>query len=361
MFAPLFQLTPSIVGTLMTIEASRQAIVDLPIDVDVLRGLRETARLATVHYSTKIEGNRLTQEQVEEALAGTHLPGRERDEAEVRHYFQALERIEAMAKKPGLIEEKDLRRVHSIVLNGSFRDSAYRDGQNVIRDAASNGIVYMPPEAKDVPGLMSAMFAWVNKELEEPELPAPVTAALAHYQYATIHPYYDGNGRTARLLTTLILHKTGYGLKGIYSLEEHYASNLKAYYDALAIGPSHNYYLGRADADVTAFIDYFCTSMARAFDAVQRQARVAAAQGGTDSSIVLRELDPRQRRILGLFRDSATSTNAEMATYLRLSQSTMARLSRSWVEEGFLVVANESRKARSYRLGASFERVVAGK
>ena len=66
----------------------------------------------------------------------------------------------------------------------------------------------------------------------------PIKAAIAHYQYATIHPYYDGNGRTARLCATLILHLGTYDLKGLYALEEYYARNLKAYYEALTIGSS---------------------------------------------------------------------------------------------------------------------------
>ena len=81
-------------------------------------------------------------------------------------------------------------------------------------------------------------------------MPAPIVAALAHYQFATIHPYLDGNGRTARLLATLILRKAGYGFKGIYSLDEHYAKNLRAYYSALTVG-SHNYYEGRVEGDLT--------------------------------------------------------------------------------------------------------------
>jgi len=79
-------------------------------------------------------------------------------------------------------------------------------------------------------------LGFLNAELERGELPTPLVAALAHYQYATVHPYYDGNGRTARLLTTLVLHKAGYGLKGIYSLEEYYARDLAAYYGAPATG-----------------------------------------------------------------------------------------------------------------------------
>ena len=76
-------------------------------------------------------------------------------------------------------------------------------GQNVIRDSRSRGIVYMPPEAKDVPDLMKELVAWISST-ERKELPCPLRAGIAHYQFATIHPYYDGNGRTARLLTTLI-------------------------------------------------------------------------------------------------------------------------------------------------------------
>ena len=71
---------------------------------------------------------------------------------------------------------------------------------------------------------MQSMVEWIN---EYSTLPCPLIAGIAHYQFATIHPYYDGNGRTARLLTTLILHLGGYDLKGLYSLEEYYAQKLR--------------------------------------------------------------------------------------------------------------------------------------
>ena len=102
------------------------------------------------------------------------------------------------------------------------KPTPYRDGQNVIRDSRSRAIVYMPPEAKDVGGLMKELLEWNRLPLAS-TLPCPIRAGIAHYQFATIHPYYDGNGRTARLLTTLILHLGGYDLKGLYSIEEYYA------------------------------------------------------------------------------------------------------------------------------------------
>jgi Fic family protein len=359
MFEPTYVITPAITKALMEVEASRQAVIELPINVEVLASLRETARLAATHYSTQIEGNRLTRAQVEEALAGAHFPGRERDEAEVRNYYRGLEHVEALAGDRGEITEDDLRRIHGLVIRGRATPSPYRDGQNVIRDSASGGIVYLPPEAHDVPGLMAELVVWINREQASSELPVPIVAATAHYQYATIHPYYDGNGRTARLLTTLILHRSGYGLKGIYSLEEHYVRDLAGYYAALAVGPSHNYYLGRAAADITGFVDYFCRSMADAFSAVRAQAARAVERDARDASPLLRQLDPRQRRLLEFYRDRGVATAADIAAHLGLSRRTVADLARRWVSEGFLDIHDQSRRGRSYRLGPAYEQLIA--
>lgn len=125
---------------------------------------------------------------------------------------------------------------------------------------------------------------WINASVVQDELPIPMIAALAHYQFATIHPYYHGNGRTARLLTTFILHRYGYGLKGIYALEAYYARKLEDYYNALDVGEGHNYYVGnRAEADVTGFIEYFVRGMANSFAKVREQ-RVSKSRSGSATS-----------------------------------------------------------------------------
>lgn len=356
MFSPSFRITPAITKSLMAIEADRQAVAELPIDVAMLASLRETAKLMSTHYSTQIEGNRLTQEQVKEAVAGARFPGRERDEREVRHYYRAMEEVERSSRRPGIITEDVIRRIHGLVI-GQAKPTPYRDGQNVIRDSRSRAIVYMPPEARDVPVLMADLVTWINRQLEERKdaLPAPLTAAIAHYQYATIHPYYDGNGRTARLLATLILHKAGYGLKGIYSLEEYYSRNLSGYYDALNVGPSHNYYGGRESADISGFLSYFCEGMAEAFSAMRAQAMRAAQRGARDQSGLLRTLGPRERRLLELFRGRGTATTAEIAEYLILSQRTVVAHCRKWLAAGLIEMHDPSRKNRAYRLGRAYE------
>ncbi len=360
-FLPKFTITAKVARCLMRIEAAKQAVQDSPITPSVLATLRETARLFSTHYSTMIEGNRLTQEQVSKVIEDKkHFPGRERDEKEVLGYYAALEKLEQLTASQSTVTESHIQILHALVMAGGrkkVKPSPYRDGQNVIRDSRSRGIVYMPPEAKDVPRLMEEMVAWVATS-ERKELPCPIRAGIAHYEFATIHPYYDGNGRTARLLTTLILHLGGYDLKGLYSLEEYYARNLGRYYEALTLGPSHNYYEGRAKADITKWVEYFCDGMADSFESVKRRAQEAAGSGAKDRSSALRRLDPRQRKGLELFRESHAITSRDVASLFGLSERTARNLMVGWVESGFIVITDPAKKSRKYSLDADFQAIL---
>ncbi|MDA7916547.1 Fic family protein [Verrucomicrobia bacterium] len=212
----------------------------------------------------------------------------------------------------------------------------------------------MPPEAKDVAGLMKELIDWINLSVDEGDLPIPIIAALAHYQFVTIHPYFDGNGRTGRLLTTLVLHMNGYGLKGIFALEEYYAVNLPAYYQALSAGDSHNYYQGRAEADVSEFIDYFCIGMAESFDRIRRKAEEGGRDQGSDRSGLLRMLDPQQRQVLRLFKESHQIASNDVAGLFDMKTRSAQLLCKKWVDSGFLVVADASRKKRLYGLSPDY-------
>ena len=358
-FNPTFTITPAVANGLMRIEAVKQAIQTLPITSRVLANLRETARLFSTHYSTMIEGNRLTQEQVVQVIGqDQRFPGRERDQDEVKGYYAALDEAERLAKRREKLSEATMRRLHALVMGGGktrVKSTAYRDGQNVTRDAHSKGIVYRPPEAKDVPWLMKQLVTWVN---QKDELPAPIRAGIAHYQYATIHPYYDGNGRTARLLTTLILHLGTYDLKGLYALEEYYARDLKAYYEALTVGPLHNYYMGRAEADITRWIVYFIEGMATSFERIRDQALREAEKGGKDQSKLLRNLDSKQRRALMLFQKSREIAARDVADLFGYKPRTAALLCQRWVEKGFLETTDPAKKSRRYKLGDTYAPIV---
>ena len=344
-------------NSIIRIEVAKQKILHLPLTPTVLSSLRETARLYTTHYSTMIEGNRLDPEQIEVVLKHQgHFPGRERDEHEVKGYYAALTQVEKWATQGVTITEKMIQSLHALVMSNGKKNAkptAYREGQNVIRDGITKAIVYMPPEAKDVKSLMTGMIGWINKKTD---LPRPIIAGIAHYQFATIHPYYDGNGRTARLLTTLILHLGGYDLKGLYSLEEYYARNLGAYYEAISVGESHNYYRGRAEADITKWVEYFVDGMATAFENVLK--RMDEAKNLPDQSALIRKLDPKQRKALELFQEFEIITSRQIGELFGFKPRTSAALCSSWVESGFLTIVDSSNKGRKYKLSAEYQKLI---
>lgn len=358
-FKPYYTITPQTLKKLMEIEAVKERVVSIPLTPTVLSSLRESSRIYTTHYSTMIEGNRLKPEQIEKVLMHKgHFPGREREEAEVKGYYAALDTVEKVSAQDKPLTEKLIQTIHALVMGAGLaraKPTPYRTGQNVIRDGRDGAIVYMPPEAQDVSALMAQLVTWIEKNQH---LPVPLLAAIAHYQYATIHPYYDGNGRTARLITTFLLHRGGYDLKGLYCLEEYYARNLGAYYDAISIGPSHNYYLGREEADITPWIDYFIEGMAYSFERVLQRMLKESDQSAPDISKLIKSLDPKQRKIISLFEKSDTITANDISTLFGFQPRTGAHLCKQLVDAGFLEIANPSNKKRSYRLSSQIRKML---
>lgn len=362
-WVPRYRLTPAMARALMEVGAAAAVVEHLAIPPAIREELRRRARVRSTHYSTRIEGNRLTLAEAERAIAAiadhrVRFHGRERDATEVRNYWTALLRVEEWAASGRPLTEDLIQRIHGLVERGSrAKPSAWRDGQNAIRDSESGAVVYLPPEAKDVPLLMSGLVAWV-RQAEDERLPIPIIAGLAHYQFVTIHPYYDGNGRTARLLATFLLHRGDHGLQGLFSLEEHHARDLAAYYSSLAVHPHHNYYEGRAEADLTPWLEYFLDTLAGVFTAAKDEALRAAEAGISLEPEALRRLEPRARTVLGLFAKHERITANHVAAALGLSERTARVLLRKWVDEGWLEVADSARRTRSYALSAVYRQFI---
>lgn len=359
-WSPRFTLTPAIARGLMQIEAARALVEHTPLPPAAEAELRAHARVRAVHYSTFIEGNRLTMSQAKAAIADANLQiaGRERDVSEVRNYWNALLRVEDWAQKKKPLTEELIKRLHALVEVGPrAKPTPYREGQNAIKNSSTGALIYLPPEAEDVPSLMASRVAWAA-EAERSGLPAPLIAGLVHYQFVTIHPYYDGNGRTARLMATFILHKGGYGLNGFFSLEEHHARDLPGYYQALTTHPHHNYYFGRSEADLTPWLEYFISTLAVVFEAVRLTAQKCAFEGRQAEPEELRRLDHRERVVLGLFASKETVTAPQVAAELGLSERMARNLLTDWVRDGWLEVADPSRRARSYSLSAKYRQYI---
>ncbi|MDO8804454.1 MAG: Fic family protein [Elusimicrobiota bacterium] len=355
---PVYKISPKVARALMDIEAAKTIVERTALPPAAVAELRRAARVRSAHFSTRIEGNRLTLKEAQEVIEDkkASFRGLERDTGEVRNYWNALLKVEEWGEKRTEFTEDLIQRLHAIVEKGKrSKPTPYRTGQNVIKDSATGAVVYMPPEAKEVPKLMSEMAAWV-RQVERSGMPGPIIAALAHYQFVTIHPYYDGNGRTARLLTTFLLQRDGYGLRGFFSLEEHHARDLQAYYASLAVHKHHNYYGGRAQADLTGWLEYFITLLADVFGGARDEAAKYAKEGIPLEPEPLRKLDRRARAVLGMFAHKDTITAQEVAATLGLSGRMARNILTAWVKDGWLVVANASNRARAYQLSAIYRK-----
>ncbi|MFC5530438.1 Fic family protein [Cohnella yongneupensis] len=108
------------------------------------------------------------------------------------------------------------------------------------------------------------LVAWVNSP-ETYTIPVTIKAGIFMWQFLMIHPYMDGNGRTARMLTTYLLRRDGYGLKGMFVLENFYDRNLAEYYRRLQLGLHHNYYFRRNEAELTPWLGFFVDGLAEVF------------------------------------------------------------------------------------------------
>jgi hypothetical protein len=136
------------------------------------------------------------------------------------------------------------------------------------------------------------------------------------------------------------------------SISRHF---LDIFSTGLAVGNSHNYYFGRAEADVTTFVTYFCLGMAEAFATVRSRAELASRNSAPEQSVVLRDLGAQQRRALGLFLRIKEVTRNDVAKFFKLPARQAYLLCQRWLRSGFLVIGNPSTKSRTYRLAEQYE------
>lgn len=343
----------------MHIAEARAVVEVLRLPVQVAEGLRREARLLSVHFSTRIEGNPLDLDEVKKLLQQRRRYAESRAEQEVRNYWAALDFLERCSSRRLPVTEMMIKRLHRIIeVRGPGRRgklSAYRDDQNVVRDSATGSISYLPPQASDVPRLMAELVAWVNGD-EALHLAVPIRAAIAAYQLLTIHPFWDGNGRTARALATYILNLGGYGLNGYYSLEEYYARDLAGYYDHLQMGLPHNYYDGRCNPDLTPWIAFFLRGMREVFDEVRfRTVRLHQETVGSIDPCWSR-LGIRERRLAAWFQEHGPRvTPVEVAALFGVSTRTARNWLKVWVADGFLTPASGRERVRAYILAPEFQ------
>ncbi len=261
MYQPRFTITPEINNSIARIERIRTTVEASRILPKEEIILRYRALIDAVHSSTSIEGNPLNIKQVEEVLAGKMAQASQRAILEVQNYKRALDWVEQrlQVKKP--ISVADILKLHRITMDGLLPDEKvgkFRSGQIYIVDVhgKEEKVRYVGPESKKLLNLYQELFAWIQSA--EDNLHPILTAGILHYEFVSIHPFADGNGRVTRLITLFFLRKNGYGFRNVLVPDVYYLQNRPGYYQALN---QAKVYSKQRIADLTPWLAYFVSGI----------------------------------------------------------------------------------------------------
>lgn len=196
------------------------------------------------------------------------LPARDRDIQEVLNYRLVMDFIDEVARRSHdagevVLTEAQLKEIHRLTVDkllSSVEAGSYRSVKVVIRNTTTGEITFRPPNPLDVPSLMTEFFAWLNSPEGQSTHPL-LRAGILHYELVRIHPFTDGNGRSTRALSLLLLFLAGYEIKRFFSLDEYYDRDPQSYYDSLQTVS--------ITGDMTSWLEYFILGISIEFSRVK--------------------------------------------------------------------------------------------
>jgi len=318
-FNPKYTITDKILNNLTLITSAREVIEQAQLIPKWEASLRRQAKLHNTHSSTAIEGNKLTLEQVEALADGKDVIATDKDKKEALNYLEALDAVHSFAEK-GKIRVADILNIHRLVSKGvlhddkdagTFRHRQVFVGKRVIDGTGLKEVVeYMPPKTEDVPGLVDEFIDWLNIEKTWETNPV-LLAGIAHYEIARIHPFIDGNGRTARLFATLMLYLSGFDHRRLFALDDFYDRDREAYYAALKTAQENN-------NDITKWLEYFTTGVAYSVNEVKEAILKLGAtkKRGTATQISLTD---KQMKIVEYINNHGRVTNKDLQALFKIS------------------------------------------
>lgn len=319
MWEPYYRITDEITTKLTEIAQIREKVATAKLLPTREAVLRRKATVKIAHTSTSIEGNELKEYQVQALVEGKRVAAKTREIQEVENYLNALQYIDILAQKKQF-KTIDILKIHKKAIEGLVeknKTGRFRQGPVYVVNVSAVGqerLIYTPPPAKDVQRLVDEFITWLKKaEHIHPVL----QAGLLHYQLASIHPFTDGNGRTARLITLLYLYQSDWAFRKVLVLDEYYNSNRKAYYQALDTGKT---YKARQGVDITKWLTYFVDGFWK--EAVRVHEQVLRLQTvGTEGMTEMR-LDKEELSIIDFVVTTGRITSDDVVDILEVPKRT---------------------------------------
>lgn len=345
-------ITNDILNSIIEIELNRYKISLVELSQNVLNKLRKNSKKKSSYASNKIEGNPLSEKQAEEVIESDERKHYLKPEQEVRNYFLALNYLEEKLNNKEKLSKKLILDVQKLVEKGAPKEKVGLRGPMppgvlfAVYDSKTGNPDYIPPEYSDVPGLLDELIEYVNTTDDHPL----IVAAVVHYQLVTIHPFEDGNGRTARLLFGYIMDLNGYGFNGIGSLEEYFAYDVDEYYDSIQMGLPALYYSGRENPPhPEIWINYFLR-MVKLYSRKVCDLQLSSEEEDIAGSLSF--LKEREKELLVLLISSHRGefTPIEVSKQLSVTNKTVINRLAVLAKNGFVIPILVNKRIRSYKL-----------
>ncbi len=344
-FESKYKITNKILNNISRIMAGREVIEQAKLIPKWELKLRKEARIHNAHSSTSIEGNNLTLDQVAALAENQDVTAMAKDKDEVLNYLKALDSIPDYAGKK-IIDVKLFLKVHETVTIGTlwnqkdcgvFRDRQVFVGRRIFDGTSFKEVVeYMPPKTKDVPRLVSEFLDWFNSDKIK-EVNPVILAGIVHYEIARIHPFIDGNGRTARLMAALILYKSGFDHRRFFALDDFYDENRAAYYAALKTAQTRK-------GDITKWLEYFTDGVLYSIDIVKDFIEKIELSPKIENGERI-ELTQKQIKILERIQEKGKVSNKDLRDMFGITRQAMLKEISKLIDAKLIELVGKGRNA----------------
>ena len=338
MYEPNFRMTPELMRLVVQATELKIWIGQAVVDVPWLTILQREAAVRLAHSSTAIEGNPLTLPEVEALARGENIVASSKAKQEALNYLGAMRCIWTR-KVSGPVEEKDLLCLHKLLTQKTLSKEnvgRYKIRQNRVVDA--KGItVYTPPLPKEVRPLTQNLLSWVNSKGSK-KLHPMITSAIAHHRLVSIHPFSDGNGRTARALGILLLYIRGFDTHHLFALDEYFEQDRNRYY--LKIQQARD-----LDDDLSYWLEYVAQGIVQTLNRTKE--RILSLQVPSKGSRII--LTKRQEDFLRFLRDRGRVRSPDLEKAFKLTRSRINQILKPLVDAGLVIQEGQTR-ATTYHL-----------
>lgn len=343
MFEPKFSFTSKIVNTLASIERLYGSFLEQELVPSLALKLSQENQILATHHSTSIEGNPLSSRDVTNIILGDQVPTT-KSEKEVKNYFAVLNKINVLAKKKEPISIDLTVDLHRELMKGlaprglgQFRDSGVFIGHKTKVELV---VKHNPPyhSAREIKGALAEIYSWVSKNRELHPL---IRAGILHHQFAYIHPFFDGNGRLARILTAYFLLLARYEIVRFFILDDYYDIDRQQYSDVLHSADS---------GDETGWLEYFLEGIAYSLQAAL--ARVNQLKGKSIDEVTGEKrvlVTSREEDVIQIVLDKKAVKTSDVVEALGVTRQQAHALLASLVKKGVLRKFGKT-KTSYYRL-----------